>query len=232
MAWSLLTVVSIAQTALFFLMPTAVWFFFKPSLLNEKERENDKYELNRLKNNEEVFSAVMARQKQIDTNTTGLGITLGNPNAKNTLIKVCNPYCDPCSKAHPEVESLTKENIKVQIIYFASTFEGDITIHPVKHFLAIAAQGNDAFTIKVLSEWYADKNKNIEKFRVKYPALLETSNERIEAMHNWCNMNAVTFTPTYFFNGRQLPSYYKLSDIKHFLPKTLPNNNKELANLN
>lgn len=218
MVWSSFIDISFIKAGLVFLIPSAVWFFFKPSLLNEKERENDKYELNRLKNNEEVFRAVMARQRQIDTDTEGLGITLGNPNAKNTLIKVCNPYCDPCSKAHPEVEKLLETNTKIQIIYNVSNQDFDFTRLPVKHFFAIADKKDLDLLSKSLNEWYNDKVKDYEKFAKKYPVDdIEKYGVKIDDMRQWCNGNNVSFTPSYFLNGRKVPDYYKLSDLKHFL---------------
>ena len=64
----------------------------------------------RIKYNPQIFEALLLKQKKIEQCTESLGITLGDVSAKNTLIKVCNPYCGPCAKAHPEIEKLLEEN--------------------------------------------------------------------------------------------------------------------------
>jgi thiol-disulfide isomerase/thioredoxin len=201
-----------------FTLPVSVWYFVKPHLQNANEGKNHKFELSRLKNNAEIFYAMLEKQKEIDQNTTGLGVTIGKIDSPNTIIKVCNPHCNPCSEAHPEIEKLLDSNVKIQIIYNASNYDHDITRLPAKHFLAIANKNDPALLLKVLNDWYSDKNKNYEKFAVKYPVQnLEAQVAKIDEMHQWCNDNAVSFTPTYFFNGRQLPSLYKLADLKYFL---------------
>ncbi|PUZ29772.1 hypothetical protein DCC81_10130 [Chitinophaga parva] len=36
-------------------------------------------------------------------------------------------------------------------------------------------------------------------------------------MYEWCKKTNVTFTPTFFLNGYQLPENYSISDLKYFL---------------
>ncbi len=53
-----------------------------------------------------------------------------------------------------------------------------------------------------------------------YPSLLSFLSQqkgKIGAMHDWCEETAITFTPTFFINGYQLPSLYSVSDLKYFL---------------
>ena len=93
-----------------------------------------------MKKDSRIFEALLAKQKKITASADGLGIIVGNPNATNTIIKVCNPYCGPCAKAHPAIHDLIKENenIKVQILFTATAKENDKRSKPVKHLLAIA----------------------------------------------------------------------------------------------
>ena len=60
----------------------------------------------RVKFNTEIFDTLLKKQKQITLPTEGIGIDLGNPEATNTLIKVCNPYCGPCANAHSKIKKL------------------------------------------------------------------------------------------------------------------------------
>lgn len=164
---------------------------------------------------------MLPKQKQITEDANGLGITIGNPNATNTIIKVCNPYCGPCAKAHPEIEALLEANndLKVQIVFTATNNEEDSAALPVKHLLSIAEKDNAALTKQALDDWYLTEKKEYNSFASKYPLDIELKKQdlKVEAMSKWCNEVGITFTPTFFINGYQLPDVYKISDLQHFL---------------
>ncbi len=104
-----------------------------------------------LKFNDQVFWSLLKTQSSIvDHSASELGITIGNPNAKHTIIKVCNPYCGPCATAHPELEKIIKQNqeVKAQIIFTASNQEDERGAKPVRHLLAIAEMDNEHITPK------------------------------------------------------------------------------------
>ena len=153
------------------LVPAIAWFLLKPVLLQAQQQKRTKRQLARLKYDARIFNALLPKQKQIAANANGLGITIGNPNATHTIIKVCNPYCNPCAKAHPKIDALLESNpnIKVQIIFTATNKEGDIRALPVKHLLAVDAKGDKALTAKALDDWYMAEQKNYEIFAAKYP---------------------------------------------------------------
>jgi protein-disulfide isomerase len=95
--------------------------------------------LQRLRHNPQIFNALLAKQKVVTESTEGLGIILGNPNATNKIIKVCNPYCGPCARAHIPMEELLNNNpdVQIQIIFTATNKEGDVRASPVRHLLDI-----------------------------------------------------------------------------------------------
>jgi len=211
---------SIFRIVLIFLLPVAIWYYIKLHLLEEQHSKTKKYELSRLKNNKEIFNSLLASQKRVTHPTDGLGILLGNPNAANTLVKVCNPYCDPCAKAHPELEKLLENNnLKVQIVFMATPDEKDKRSLPVRHFLAIANQNDKEKTKQVLDSWYLAPEKDYNTFAKKYPldGDLKIQNIRIGAMNNWCKAMHISFTPTFFINGYQLPAVYNIKDLKYLL---------------
>ncbi|MGI8952265.1 MAG: DsbA family protein, partial [Chitinophagaceae bacterium] len=209
------------QTILIFLLPVTIWYFIKPHFLNEQETKTKKYELARLKNNKEIFNSLLFSQKRITQNSDGLGIMLGNPNAINTLVKVCNPYCGPCAKAHAAIEKLLEENknLKVQIIFNATNDENDIKALPAKHLLAVAENNSEVKTKHALDDWYLAEKKDYNLFAEKYKlnGELKMQDKKIDMMKNWCDKVDIQFTPTIFYNGYQLPSVYAISDLKYFL---------------
>ena len=47
---------------------------------------------------------------------------------------------------------------------------------------------------------------------------LETLTELDKKAHQtWCNENQISFTPTFFIAGYQLPDLYKVEDLQYFI---------------
>lgn len=204
-----------------FILPIVAWFIIKPLLQVKQKAKQDFHTLQRIKFNAEVFNALLEKQKHITEPANELGIILGNRNAPNTLIKVCNPYCGPCAKTHPEIEKLLEENnnLKVQIIFTATNDEYDTRALPVKHLLAIAEKNNEVEIKQALDDWYSTNKRDYDAFAGKFPMNdeLQMQDNKIEKMKGWCDKVQISFTPTIFFNGYQLPDAYSIGDLKYFL---------------
>ncbi|MDP3665743.1 MAG: vitamin K epoxide reductase family protein [Sediminibacterium sp.] len=203
-----------------FLIPFLLVSLLLPALNKAKESSKNKIELQRLKHNTQIFEALLVKQKAI-IEPSGLGISIGNPNAKFKLIKVCNPYCGPCAKAHPAMEELVhnNSNIRVQILFTATGEDGDYKTLPARHLLAIAEKGDEKITKQALDDWYLAEEKSYQAFAAKYPmnGELKKQTDKMKAMDEWCNKTNIEFTPTFFVNGYQLPKIYSVSDLKYFL---------------
>lgn len=198
-------------------------YLLLPALKKTKLLKSTEKKLQRLKLNPQVFETLLYKQKKITESTEGLGITLGNPNGKIKLIKVCNPYCGPCAKAHPILDQLLENNveIKLQIIFTTSAkTEMDERLLPVKHFMAIAKKYDLNFTQKILDEWYLNREQTYEEFSKKYPVSKEELNAQmahIKQMQKWSEKMEIRFTPTIFINNYQLPELYSVTDLRYFL---------------
>lgn len=212
----------IVTAAFIYLLPVLLWYAVKPSILRLQEAKNTKRQHLRIKFNSEIFETLLKKQKEIAISTDGLGIDIGNPQATNTLIKVCNPYCGPCAKAHPKIDKLLKEtpNLKVKIIFTAPNDIEHSSYKPVSHLLAINEKRNNEENIKqALDDWYLPDKKDYDFFAKKYPMNGELAKQgsKIEAMDNWCKATSISFTPTLFINGYQLPDPYGIEDLQYFL---------------
>jgi uncharacterized membrane protein len=204
------------------LIPSISWFLLKPLLKRLQIAKYEKRSYSMLKFNDDVFWSLLKNQPSIvDHSTSELGITIGNPNAKHTIIKVCNPYCGPCATAHPELEKIIELNpdVKAQIIFTATNQENDRGAKPVKHLLAIAEKGNEHTTHKALDDWYLAKEKNYDVFANKYPmnGELDKQTDKINQMKDWCEKVKIEYTPTIFIDGFLLPKGYQIKDINYFL---------------
>jgi len=204
-------------------IPTISWFLLKPLLKQLQIAKHEKRNYLQLKYNDQIFWSLLQKQKSIlEHSTEGLGITIGNPEAENTIVKVYNPYCGPCANAHLELEQLLEKNknVKIQIIFTASNDEGDFRAQPVKHLLAIDKKGDFKITNESLDFWYRQENKDYSIFKKKYPINskdLDSQILEISKMRNWCNTVEITATPTCFINGYKLSKNYSIIDLIYFL---------------
>lgn len=173
-----------------------------------------------LRYNPEIFNALLDKSETVNYPVENLGIVVGNPNATNEIIKVCNPYCGPCAKAHPELEHIVNSNndVKVRIIFTASGEEGDIKTPPVAHLLAIQQKLGSETAHTALDDWYMVPNKDYGVFAKKYPmnGELKQQTKKIQAMRDWCNNMKIRATPTIYINGRELPDSYRINELKNF----------------
>lgn len=204
-------------------LPVGLWYLVKPLFKGKVLLKNIKRDLNKFKFNEEIFDSFLKKQKSIDIPNFGVGLTFGEPNSKYNIVKVCNPYCAPCSKSHPELEKLIREcnDLEVQILFTATNAENDFQSPVVKHFLAIAelSPGSE-LTLKALDTWYNADVKDYSKFSELYPIpdhLVAEQKDKIQLMSDWCDKTGIEFTPTFFFNGHQLPQQYSISDLAYFI---------------
>lgn len=201
------------------LFPVVSWYLLKPLILSAKNAMAHKAAYKRLLYNPEIFNSLLLQQATVPDGWQNLGIDIGNPNAPNTIIKICNPYCGPCAKAHPVLEEIVKHNsnVNVKVIFTATNAETDRAGKPVKHLLAIAAKQNIHETEKALDEWYRADKKDYELFAAKYPmnGELKQQENKIEDMKKWCHDAEITATPTIFINGRRLPETYSIQELKN-----------------
>ncbi|QJB30647.1 thioredoxin domain-containing protein [Chitinophaga oryzae] len=218
--------------ALSYLLPFLVITQLMPAFRASREARQNKMKFNQLKHNQQIFEALLAKQKAVEESTTGLGITLGNPDARIKLVKVCNPYCGPCSKAHAPVEELLhgSDDLQVQIIFTATNKEDDHRSLPVKHFLAVAESGDNRQLKEVLDGWYLSPTKDYRQFSGKYmlpDGAMARQGKKVEAMRSWCDRAGIKATPTFFLSMPsadqtttalyQLPDIYQIKDLKYIL---------------
>lgn len=212
-----------------FAIPFMALVFIFPALQKAKEKDRINTELQKLKHNPQIFEALLTKQKEVTQSTDGLGIKLGNPNAAYKIIKVCNPYCGPCAKAHVPMEALLHNNADVQIQIIFTDALDDERNKPVKHLLAVKENHDEATIKNALDDWYLPDYKDYGVFAAKYPmnGELERQNDKIDAMSDWCKETGISFTPTFFISipsvdgsrakFYQLPEMYKVADLKYFL---------------
>ena len=179
--------------ALYLLLITVTtWYILKPFILKAKEEPVYKAAYKRLLYNPETFNHLLQQQATAPDGYQNMGIEIGNPEAENTIIKVCNPYCRPCAKAHRLLDEIihNNKNVKLKLIFTASNDIDDKRGIAARHLLAISEK-HDAFqTQKALDDWYLAERKDYDVFAAKYPlnGEIKEQEKRIDEMkENWTN---------------------------------------------
>lgn len=202
------------------LLPVVGWYGLKPVLIKANDTGSLNAAYKRLQYNPDIFYALLEQQPKIPEGWDRLGITLGPGNAATTIVKVCNPYCGPCSRAHPELENLLRNyDVQIRIIFNSQNKKEDVSAEMTRHLMAIAEKGDEELTKQALDDWYGTTDKDYQRFAGRYPpdSDLQQQNSKLEAMYNWVNAGDIRYTPTFFINGRKLPSHYKLQELKNIL---------------
>ncbi|MEO6814703.1 MAG: vitamin K epoxide reductase family protein [Ginsengibacter sp.] len=203
------------------LIPITLLYILKPIILKAKDEPVYKADYKRLLYNPETFNHLLQQQATAPEGYQNIGIEIGNPEAENTIIKVCNPYCGPCAKAHPVLDEIihNNKNVKLKLIFTASNDKDDKRGIAARHLLAINEQHNAQQTHQALDDWYLADKKDYELFAVRYPLNGEIKQQewQIDKMKEWCKEAEISFTPTLFVNGHRLPENYKIEELKYIL---------------
>jgi uncharacterized membrane protein/thiol-disulfide isomerase/thioredoxin len=190
--------------------------------LLKQARDSRSYEKRwkKLRFNPDIFRSLLQKSRPISVSAEGLGILIGNPDAKNEIIKVCNPYCGPCSSAHPELEHIIKNNpdVRLRIIFTANGQDDDLKTNAVKLFLAVEKKYGKIKLKNLLHKWYSAETIQFEDFEEEYQIKASSQNysKEILDMRKWCNEIKIRATPTIFINGRELPDSYRIAELKNF----------------
>jgi len=220
-SWELTSMINYYQFGLIFISVLLITNFIVPTIKKAKTGQQYQKKWLKLKLNRKVFWASLEQQIEIPKLADELGITIGKKDAKYEIIKVCNPYCNPCSKAHPHLESLTEgsNDIRLRIIFTAYNHEADLRAAPVRHFLAIAATKSEVDLKLALNDWYNAPVKDYEKFAAKHVITdnLGQYGSKIEAMQVWCEKMKIRATPTVYVNGYKLTENYRIDELKMIL---------------
>lgn len=201
-----------------YLISPAFWLLFKPFIYKAKNAEEVTYSLARFKTNDYIFKTLLEKETTFTVAPKSLGIFLGNPESKNILLKICNPFCSACSKSYRDIEALVRSsnNWRVQIVFIVPDSDlSNTVIKVVAHFLAIYKLGDEMQTLNALADWYNSPQKDYSTFSAKYQinSSLEYYIDDINAMNSWCRNEKILFTPTYYINKHKMPDQYSIEDL-------------------
>ncbi len=177
--------------------------------------------IQRLKQNKQVFSALLAENKKVENPATGLGITIKKTDAPINIILVLGLYCGVCSKTYFKIIQLIREKqvVDLQLIFASATDENNPKNLPLKHLLTIAEQGDINNIENALRDWFLAGKKDYKEFAAHYPVEEKMNGQRgnIKAMREWCEKEEITAVPEIYINGTRLPDIYNADDLTRLL---------------
>jgi protein-disulfide isomerase len=162
---------------------------------------------------------MLSNEPDVELLSDADSLILGNVEAPVTLTIVSNPFCLPCARAHKTIDDWieSKGDIKVQVVFSTSNRDGDKKTTIARSLIQIGLD-NDNLKKAAVNEWYGGGNFNSENWLSKYrPREDDQSKDKIQKHTDWCHKVKIAATPTFFINGKKLPSIWQLDDIKYII---------------
>lgn len=220
--FSLVSFYASAYVCVSFICAIFIWRYLRLLIAMKRQYDYLKREAVKLKTNPKVFYALSETLPITEfENIRNLGITLGNTNAKNTLLMICNPYCSACGSAYTHLELLLEKklNLKIKIVFSSPIDKGGLSSLPAKHLIAISKKREQIFTKKAIRSWYSFKWDNYFDFSNYFPITepLSHYDHEIYLMNKWVEKVGIYYTPFYFLNDHHLPIEYNIQDLPYLL---------------
>jgi len=212
------------SVALVMALPVVLWIWGKRYLLKYAELTERARQLRRLKYDKELFDAALRGQPQFATPGADWSIVLGNTEANNIITMISNPYCQPCAKAHTQIDEALNnfEDMQVRIVFMGRKPNEKNAQTPIRRHLMALNELPDKKIIKnALHDWYAQKYKDYDEWAKNYPVEVnDDNNYKLKEQRAWCRLTGITATPTILVSGYLLPETYQLHELKYMLYKS------------
>ncbi|WP_299271751.1 vitamin K epoxide reductase family protein [uncultured Psychroserpens sp.] len=215
----------VQSTVLFFIALITVigfWSFFKPLLKKKTSLEKTEIEHHKFKRNFSLFNVLLNEGDTLGNFTPIEGeLSFGNPKASIHLVLVTSPLCYYCKKAHNDIEQLIHKvgnKINLTIRFNSDVTNQNSQLYKIaSRLLEVYNSKGETETLKVLADVYSD-DVNLENWLWNQPQNVSTGYDSIlEKQSNWCEANAVNFTPALYINNKLFPYEYDRLDLVYFI---------------
>ena len=192
-----------------------------PVIARSSNMENIRYEINSIKANEDVFTALLRKQPQFEVTKDTSQILMGNPDANLLITVFSNPHCNPCSWMHKRINKLLEQNKHICVQYIFSSFNEDLEISN-KYLIGSYFQKNGEAK-DIYDQWFEKGKLNKEEFFKLYPIRTDTQEviREFDLHEQWKEQSGLRATPTILVNGYKLPDNFKIEDMRNFTNITI-----------
>lgn len=203
-----------------------VWASLKPLLKQNNDLKKLEVDHYKFKRNFMLFNSVyQGEQGLINVDKINGEIILGNENAPIELIMVTSPFCFYCKDAHKDIERIlfaSKNKVKVSIRFRVGSENKDSDFYKIaSHILHVYHSQGQMACSQLLSKLY-DENANLKKWLEETNIHFNPAYDTILGVQkNWCDINAINFTPAFYLNGRSYPNEYNRTDLIFFIDEII-----------
>ena len=195
-------------------LPFLTLHFVLPVWGEARTKEQLVFEMNYLKFNEDVFTAILKRNSAYEVSLNSSQIILGNPDAKTCITILTNPHCGPCAKMHTRIENLLhKAGDRYYVQYIFSSFDETLEISN-KMLIALYLKEGKEQVESLYHRWFENgKYRKEEFFEQNKPLITAAVEIEFEKHQVWKAKTKLQATPTILVNGYPLPEQYKIEDL-------------------
>jgi uncharacterized membrane protein len=192
----------------------ALWALFKGHLQKSARYDSLFREFQKLKFDSDYLQGLMSKQRVLPPIFEGMQvITLGNPEAENTLIIITNPTCAACRRNHSELKKLLKTNntMKVQIILAARVADDDIASKVARQILSLPTNQ----MAETLHGWFETNERYYDEWsnQTKGDYRNDAAIQQLQFHVRWLELAGVMTAPTTFLNAVELPKFYQVREL-------------------
>ncbi len=220
-----LSLTSFAFFAASFAALTLAIYPIKKFLAKHTRLEQQSTELKKWKTDASLFISQWKNEPAVNNDTWENDLVIGNPDARLQITVACNPYCGPCAKAHKLLDVILERfPNKVSIQIRLACDPADLNDSRTQ---ATAAILKSASTIKntkdlqtMLTDWF--EIMDLAKWSAKWQAKEETAVQaQLDAHSRWTIDSNIRYTPSFFINGKAIPTRYNIDDLQIIIPDLL-----------
>jgi protein-disulfide isomerase len=198
----------------------SVWLVVKSLLKINKKLEVENFVSLRFKNNPDIFTALLQKQRKVDVTLFENDLQLGNSDADVQIMVACSPYCGHCANAHKILHELVEKNDIGLTVRFAVKTDNkeDKKLKASQQILKLLQGTSIAQKRRILHDWYQEMN--LDSFLQLYSLNEKAKDNIIETIklhEHWSEEAKIQFTPSIFINGYELPKQYKADDLRQLI---------------
>lgn len=192
----------------------ALWALFKGHLQKSTRYDSLFREFQKLKFDPDYLQGLMSKQRVLPPIFEGMKVvTLGNPEAENTLIMVTSPTCAACRRNYSEVKKWlgTTDTVQIQIILAAGFSDDDVASKVARQILSLPTNQMGG----ALDHWFGTSeryyNEWSEQTNGDYRS--EAAIQQLQLHIRWLELAGVMTAPTTFLNAVELPKFYQVREL-------------------
>lgn len=192
----------------------ALWALFKGHLQKSVRYDSLFKEFQKLKFDPNYLEGLMSKQQILPPIFEGMKVmTLGNPNAENSLIMVISPTCATCRHNYLEIKKLLETNdaLRVEIILAAGFSDDDIASKVARQVLSLPTDQMRP----ALDHWFETNGKHYNEWSNKVGGDYRSDNgkKQLQLHVRWLELAGVMTAPTTFLNAVELPKFYQVREL-------------------